>query len=111
MFEAKPWDLRNMPAGIFPAHRCMGWPKMRKLMPAARRCAAADSPYGPAPTMATSTASLMLVPPPCWPAAAVAAGPRLALFPVLLVLLVWLVLLVLVWRSRLGRLGRGRSGF
>lgn len=53
--EAKPSDFNRMPFGIWVSQVCMGLPKMRKLTPRGGRWAAMESPYGPAPTIATST--------------------------------------------------------
>jgi hypothetical protein len=38
----------------------MGLPKIRKSTPAARKCAAIESPYGPAPTIATGLLRVLL---------------------------------------------------
>jgi hypothetical protein len=43
-----------MPAGMCATHVSIGRPKMRVFTPCARKCAASDKPYGPAPTMTTS---------------------------------------------------------
>src|SRR5579859_1817869 len=43
-----------MPVGMRYRQLCMGMPKMRNGVPCALRCAASDSPYGPAPMIATS---------------------------------------------------------
>src|SRR6266850_3321693 len=53
-FDAKPSDLSVIPSGIRSRQTCMGFPKIRKSIPAALRCVASESPYGPAPTTATS---------------------------------------------------------
>lgn len=43
-----------------PEHQlCIGLPKMRKSMPAARKCEAIDNPYGPAPMMMTFVDAVM----------------------------------------------------
>src|ERR1700728_5388083 len=41
-----------MPFGMCASQLSMGRPKMRNGMPRRRKCAAIDSPYGPAPTIA-----------------------------------------------------------
>src|SRR6266545_886069 len=42
-----------MPFGMWRSQNSIGSPNTRVSTPAARRCAAAARPYGPAPTMAT----------------------------------------------------------
>src|SRR5580700_3632125 len=54
MFEANPSDLSIMPFGMCASQLSMGRPKMRNGMPRPRKCAAMESPYGPAPTMTFS---------------------------------------------------------
>src|SRR5690348_2444844 len=44
----------NIPAGMWSRHPAIGSPKTRASTPRARRCAATESPNGPAPTTATS---------------------------------------------------------
>lgn len=53
MFEAAGVDLRSIPSGMWSRQLTMGSPKTRTGMPRARRWAAVDSPYGPAPMTAT----------------------------------------------------------
>ena len=53
MFVAKARDLRFTPTGMLRQKRIAS-PKMRYFMPRARRCAAKERPYGPAPIIATS---------------------------------------------------------
>src|SRR6516162_1830825 len=43
-----------MPVGILLSQNSIGSPKTCALIPAARRCACAERPYGPAPMMTTS---------------------------------------------------------
>src|SRR5271166_4830006 len=52
MSEAKPSDLSIMPFGMCASQLSIGRPKMRNGMPLRRKCAAIESPYGPAPMMA-----------------------------------------------------------
>ena len=52
MSEAKPSDLSIMPFGMCASQLSIGRPKMRNGMPLRRKCAAIDSPYGPAPIIA-----------------------------------------------------------
>src|SRR5262245_50717572 len=60
MLVANPRDLRFTPIGILSQKR-IGSPKMRYFTPRARRCAANDRPYGPAPIIATSVSGFILV--------------------------------------------------
>src|SRR5580704_11499288 len=57
MFEAKPSDLSIMPFGMCDSQLSMGRPKIRNGTPLRRRCAATDSPYGPAPMIAVLSMS------------------------------------------------------
>src|SRR3954451_7700210 len=57
MQVAVQFDLSNMPAGIS-RQNDIGSPMTRISTPAWRRCAAAASPYGPAPRMATSVSDM-----------------------------------------------------
>src|SRR5277367_2873930 len=52
MSEAKPSDLSIMPLGMCASQLSMGRPKIRNGMPLRRKCAATESPYGPAPMIA-----------------------------------------------------------
>src|SRR4029077_17643960 len=52
MLEAKPSDLSIMPFGMCANQLSIGRPKMRNGIPLRRRCAATESPYGPAPMIA-----------------------------------------------------------
>lgn len=58
--EAQPSDFNSIEFGIWSRQRRMGEPKIRKSMPACRRCAAIASPYGPAPIMQTVVRELEL---------------------------------------------------
>src|ERR1700748_2093984 len=58
MFVANARDLRFTPTGILSQKRIAS-PKMRYFTPRARRCAANESPYGPAPIIATSVAGFI----------------------------------------------------
>src|SRR3984885_4303565 len=58
MFEAKPSDFSFMPFGMCPIQLSIGRPKMRNDIPRLRRCAAIESPYGPAPIIAVSIIGL-----------------------------------------------------
>src|SRR5579863_7614446 len=58
MSEAKPSDLSIMPIGMCASQLSMGRPKMRKGMPRCRKCAATESPYGPAPMIAVLSITL-----------------------------------------------------
>jgi hypothetical protein len=49
-----PFSVRSMPLGMCPSQNCIGSPIIRCSMSLARRCAAIDNPYGPAPIMAMS---------------------------------------------------------
>src|SRR5258706_120293 len=51
-----------MPFGICVRQLFSGVPKMRKSIPRARKCAASERPYGPAPMMATCVDALMTTP-------------------------------------------------
>src|SRR5439155_25692428 len=52
MLDAKPSDLSIMPLGICDSQLSIGRPKARHAIPRWRKCAATDSPYGPAPMIA-----------------------------------------------------------
>src|SRR5690349_21526522 len=52
MLDALQMDLRCMPGGMR-SQNSIVLPKTRAGMPPARRCAARESPYGPAPRIAT----------------------------------------------------------
>src|SRR5271154_6273844 len=52
MFDAKPSDLSIMPFGMCARQLSIGRPKIRNGMPLRRKCAATESPYGPAPMIA-----------------------------------------------------------
>src|SRR6516164_9033068 len=58
MFVANARDLRLMPTGILSQKRIAS-PKIRYFTPRARRCAANESPYGPAPIIATLVAGFI----------------------------------------------------
>src|SRR5882724_6309923 len=59
MCVAVQLDRRNIPAGIW-RQKDMGSPNTRTSKPLiARKCAAADRAYGPAPTIATSHAVMV----------------------------------------------------
>src|SRR5882724_2352756 len=60
MCVAVQLDRRNIPAGIW-RQKDMGSPNTRTSKPSiARKCAAADRAYGPAPTIATSHAVMVV---------------------------------------------------
>src|SRR6266853_4642958 len=60
MCVAVQLDRRNIPAGIW-RQKDMGSPNTRTSKPLiARKCAAADRAYGPAPTIATSHAVMVV---------------------------------------------------
>src|SRR6266566_3186824 len=65
MLEAKPSDLSIMPLGMCASQLSMGRPKMRNGIPRWRKCAAIESPYGPAPTTAIFVFSIALGETPC----------------------------------------------
>src|ERR1700733_2850502 len=58
MFEAKPSDFSIMPFGMWAAQLSIRRPKMRNDIPRVRKCAAIESPYGPAPIIAVSIIGL-----------------------------------------------------
>ena len=62
MQVAVQFDRSSMPAGM-PCQNDIGSPKMCVVTPARRRCAAAASPCGPAPMIATSVS--VMFPPRC----------------------------------------------
>src|SRR5215208_3122625 len=53
MWEASHRDRSSMPAGMWCSQLSIGSPKTRTFTPAWSKCAAAESPYGPAPTTTT----------------------------------------------------------
>jgi hypothetical protein len=54
MLDDRRVDRSDIPRGICLSHDAIGSPNTTVSTPAWRRCAAADSPYGPAPITATS---------------------------------------------------------
>src|ERR1700751_1656192 len=67
MLVANARDLRFTPIGMSRQKRIAS-PKIRNFTSRARRCAANESPYGPAPTIAMSMPCLILINyPAAWP--------------------------------------------
>src|SRR5580704_386322 len=52
MSEANPSDFSIIPFGMCASQLSIGRPKTRKGIPLRRKCAATESPYGPAPMIA-----------------------------------------------------------
>src|SRR6185437_1543987 len=76
MFVANARDLRFTPMGMLTQKRIAS-PKMRYFTPRARRCAANERPYGPAPIIATSVPGFILITIlPRWPGIDVESAHR-----------------------------------
>src|SRR3954470_21724293 len=67
MFVALRLERRRMPAGMV-RQNAIGCPTTRGATPARRRWAAADRPYGPAPSITTSSRGMAIEPLPDDPA-------------------------------------------
>src|SRR5690349_23297598 len=57
--DASGVDFRYIPTGMWWRHDAILSPKIRTSRPDLRSCAAIESPYGPAPTIATSLIRLL----------------------------------------------------
>src|ERR1700758_1755275 len=62
-WDASQGDRKHMPSGILRSQNDMVSPNTRTLTPLAFKCAAAESPYGPAPITTTSGFAFNFEPP------------------------------------------------
>jgi hypothetical protein len=62
-WEASQGDRKHMPLGMLRSQNDMASPNTRTFTPLEFKCAAADNPYGPAPTTTTSDFAFNFEPP------------------------------------------------